>query len=551
METEKVEKGIEQEFDRLDQFDCIDITDKDKAYERIKAGKTKFSVTWAHTDRGEEVRSRLCCREFKSMDPNMEGVYTPASNQATSRVIDIIAVKKKQKTQIGDASNAYFHAEETEEIYVQPPAEWLARQRKRHLPDHVMWRMKKQLYGRRKASKAFNEFMVKELTKLGFVQCAPAPHFFRQDEKDMDLELHQDDWHGTGPDESLDWFAEEIRKAVTVKVSEKLGVGAKYQHLKCGRYRVEGGTFITGNNKYAKEIIRCLGLEKANPKDTPIVNSSTVKDEATPKLDEERKKKYGHCVGVARFMVNQRSGCMYATRELSKKLKDPNEADWQRLLRLGRYLVGTLDYAIWLPEDEDMEWLDTRSDTDWAGDVRDRKSTACGCIDIGDCPVFEFTRGQAVHALSSGEAEFYGAASVVAEGIYIQKVFEFFGWTPKLRLWVDPSAAKSMLQRQGVGRVRHLEVKTLWIQSLVERKLLCVRKQQGEKNVADIGTKATPPPTFTFLRHLLGLRKVGDLSNIVEKKTVATVTRSDEDEILGLIKGVVEMIAALCKRRIK
>lgn len=241
---------------------------------------------------------------------------------------------------------------------------------------------------------------------------------------------------------------------------------------------------------------------------------------------------------------------MFAVRELSKKMKQPNEADWLRLLRLGRYLVGTMDIAIFLPKEGSMEWLEMKSDTDWAGDVLDRNSTACGVIDIGNCPLYEFTRGQSVHALSSGEAEFYGGVSVTAEGIYIQRVLEFFRWRPKLRLWMDSSAAKSMVQRQGVGRVRHLEVKTLWVQSLVERKLLAVRKIEGEKNPADIGTKATPPPKFKYLRALMGFQRIGDLSEVAELKTVASITKSDDDEFLGLLKGVLEMIAAVCRRRV-
>lgn len=132
---------------------------------------------------------------------------------------------------------------------------------------------------------------------------------------------------------------------------------------------------------------------------------------------------------------------MYAVRQLSKKLQKPNEADWQRLLRLGRYLAGTKEYALFPPAEGECEWLDMSSDKDWAGNVRDRKSTSCGVIEIGHCPVYEYAKGQSVHALSSGEAEFYGSVSVTAKGIFIQKCFEFFRWKPKLRLWVDPSAA--------------------------------------------------------------------------------------------------------------
>ncbi len=64
---------------------------------------------------------------------------------------------RRERTIIIDAKNAYFHAEE-EEIYVTPPQEYidlLARQGK---STAVMWRLHKQLYGRRRAGQKFNEF---------------------------------------------------------------------------------------------------------------------------------------------------------------------------------------------------------------------------------------------------------------------------------------------------------------------------------------------------------------------------------------------------------
>lgn len=94
-------------------------------------------------------------------------------------------------------------------------------------------------------------------------------------------------------------------------------------------------------------------------------------------------------------------------------------------------------------------------------------------------------------------------------------------------------------------------MKTLWVQSLVERRLLSVKKQQGDKNVADTGTKATPPPKFVFLRELMGFRKIGDRGHVNELKTVASVSRVDDDEVLGLMRNFLEMLAAVCRRRVK
>ena len=39
----------------------------------------------------------------------------------------MIAAKRGWPTLVADISNAFFHAEETEEIYVRPAVEWIAK----------------------------------------------------------------------------------------------------------------------------------------------------------------------------------------------------------------------------------------------------------------------------------------------------------------------------------------------------------------------------------------------------------------------------------------
>ena len=45
------------------------------------------------------------------------------------------------------------------------------------------------------------------------------------------------------------------------------------------------------------------------------------------------------------------------------------------------------------------------------------------------------------------------------------------------------------LHRRGIGRVRHIDVRDLWLQDEVRGKKVEVAKVRGEDNTADIGTK--------------------------------------------------------------
>eukprot|EP00959_Pyramimonas_sp_CCMP1952_P299707 6268754-Pyramimonas_sp.AAC.1 len=69
-------------------------------------------------------------------------------------------------------------------------------------------------------------------------------------------------------------------------------------------------------------------------------------------------------------------------------------------------------------------------------------------------------------------------------------MLEWLGYKVTWELGIDSGAAKAMINREGVGKVKHLGVRALWVQQ--ERKVhgLNIKKESGTKNVADLVTKA-------------------------------------------------------------
>jgi len=61
-----------------------------------------------------------------------------------------------------------------------------------------------------------------------------------------------------------------------------------------------------------------------------------------------------------------------------------------------------------------------------------------------------------------------------------------------LRLWTDSTAAIGVTSRQGVGKIRHLDTRTLWVQQAVRTGRVEVRKVKGTENPADLFTKHLP-----------------------------------------------------------
>ena len=56
-------------------------------------------------------------------------------------------------------------------------------------------------------------------------------------------------------------------------------------------------------------------------------------------------------------------------------------------------------------------------------------------------------------------------------------------------LLADASAALSIAKRQGAGKMRHINVKSLWLQDKSVQKILDYKKDKGEGNPADGLTK--------------------------------------------------------------
>ena len=63
------------------------------------------------------------------------------------------------------------------------------------------------------------------------------------------------------------------------------------------------------------------------------------------------------------------------------------------------------------------------------------------------------------------------------------------GYSVKASLGIDSSAAKGILQRRGISKLRHLHTKALWVQHAVASKVFDVFKAKGTENPADLGTK--------------------------------------------------------------
>ena len=169
----------------------------------------------------------------------------------------------------------------------------------------------------------------------------------------------------------------------------------------------------------------------------------------------------------------------------------PVAASWGRLKKAVRFLIGH-KRVVWEFEwQEEAGHVHVFADSDWAGDRISFKSTSGGAIMLGQHCLRTWSSTQGAIALSSAEAEFYALIDAVLRAKWAQSVLSELGVpvTPVAEAWTDSSAAKSFVSRWGLGRMRHLELRDLWLQREVGEGRVLVRKALGAENPADAMTK--------------------------------------------------------------
>ena len=169
------------------------------------------------------------------------------------------------------------------------------------------------------------------------------------------------------------------------------------------------------------------------------------------------------------YMAPGSADCQYAIRELTTGIKELKVADMQ-----GGTCKAPNPQRISKLEEAQNIWsiLECYSDTPWGNCKRRRKPTACGGSKISTC-VFGLIDGLFYHC------------TTVRPTIWIlgdvNQDASPFGF----------KCGKRSFQRQAAGRVRHLEVKSLWVQQVLRQKKFSLAVR-ANGNVADDGMEALP-----------------------------------------------------------
>ena len=219
------------------------------------------------------------------------------------------------------------------------------------------------------------------------------------------------------------------------------------------------------------------GMQNAQPVVTPAVIATMMTMRKEASAEEHRILR--RIVGTSQFLALRRPDIAFATNRLARSLACPS--------KIGHHCVEaspaiSARYAGSRTEAASAKQSVLNSDSVHRQRLGWRSTHAQVRVFVGNhagwipdqcrCP-------DTVIAQSSCEAEYIAATAATSEAKYIQALFLACGQHVNIHLRSDSSGAIGVASRRGLQRLRHLDVRFLWLQAETASKNIRISKVLG------------------------------------------------------------------------
>jgi len=515
-----VKEAQDKELEYFDVKRVWELKPRDEA--KQKTGRAPISVRWVITNKGDDgepnYRARLVARQIRhagvesifAPTPPLEGVRLVLSLAAT--LLDGDDPRGRSETSeyrtqllLLDISRAYFNAktDPNKPTYVDLPREH---------PQHgrMCALLRKHMYGTLQAADGWQEEYSSSLVSMGFVQGVTSPCVFFHPQWRLACAVHGDDFTVRGPKHYLDLFVKELEQLYEFKIGGRLGPGLSDDKEGTILNRVvrwtPRGLEYEADPRQSEKVLYEMDLEDANSVATPGLRPTAAQIAEDTPLEDNKHTMFRGVSARCNYLAADRPDMQHSAKEVCRFMAHPSSLSYAALRRLARYLVGRRR-LIYEYDFQTASHLDVYSDTDWAGCPRTRRSTSGGCVMLGSHCLKSWSSTQPSVSLSSGEAEFYGLVKASGIGLGFKSLVRDLGYELPCRVWTDSSAAMGIVGRQGLGKLRHIDTHSLWVQQAARSGRILVRKVRGDQNPADLFTKhLCSREKVTELVRLLGCR---------------------------------------------
>ena len=481
--------GMQKERESLEHFEVFEEKLVSECSEEQL--RNAISTKWVKRPKGDGVRCRLCVRGFDQVIEDPDDTFASTPSLATLKLLLTLACTYNWFVLAGDVSTAFLHALLNDDVFVIPPGEFYPN-------GGVLWKLRRAMYGLKQSPKAWQLHFASVMADLGFKRLKSDANLYFHPEYKVCLLCYVDDVLLFGAQAPCEHLFAKLQAHLLLRKEGTLQPGESINFLGRCITRREDSIEVSMPTSYVDKILEEYDLLQCKASPVPGNESLRKKIEAEEPLSAVEHRKYRRIVGQLLWLSSIRADIQYAVKELSRGLTSPTEDHQAKVKMLLRYLAGSKACVLTLrprvklrPE---MSSLDVVAyvDSDWAGCAQTRKSTSGVSVFFNGCLIASQSRTPQTIATSSGEAELYSIGLGTSECLFVKSLLIEMNITSRvnIRVFTDSSAGKSMSTRFGASKkTRHVELRFLFMQELVQQGILQVKKVAGTSNPADVLTK--------------------------------------------------------------
>lgn len=123
------------------------------------------------------------------------------------------------------------------------------------------------------------------------------------------------------------------------------------------------------------------------------------------------------------YLTTTRLDIMQGVSLISRFVETPKDTHWSVGKRILRYIAGRRDCGIMYASTE-KKYLIGYTDSDFAGNLDDRKSTSCYVFHLSSGVISWASKKQPIVTLSSENAEYVAATSATCQVVWLRRVFD-------------------------------------------------------------------------------------------------------------------------------
>lgn len=388
---------------------------------KVLSNRWVFKIKRKHDGSIDKYKARLVVRGHEQKyGIDYKEVFAPVARYETVRTILAASVEKKMYVHQLDVISAYVQGDLKETVYMEQPEAFATGDK------NEVCLLQKPLYGLKQSGRAWYEKLNNCLSNINLRKSNIDPCVFVNSDsiKLVIIVTYVDDLLIVSNDlNELNSIKNTLKQKFNMK---DLGPASSILGINIIR-NGDTGNIQLNQKKYILELLDKFGMKNCQHISTPM--EPGIKLQKPTILPEEKREQMKHIpyrelVGGLIYLANAtRPDISFAVSTLSRFCSNPTMIHWKCAKRVLRYLKGTMDYS--LQYKTTREELKAYVDSDWAGDINDRKSCSGNVVILAGSPISWKAKKQQTVALSTMEAEYMALTEVSKEVIYLKRLFEY------------------------------------------------------------------------------------------------------------------------------